>query len=417
MHSWNLEKIYNEKVRSEGSIPLSRHIIREYSTKSDVKKAIIAADPNLKAGNDKKGTIRIQPKQKITDRESFSNRFIETLQDISLVVVDNINPGAPGSPSSKYPSYVVRDPANHEFIITLGGGAFSNTGMEYERQLLSTLTEYFKNPDNQDKPQFLNKLENYLDVEFVDIDRGTSFERSVKRPLSDEGPDNKGDEISDLTLIDNSGNKYYISIKNVGGKTISNNGAKGMFDVDKDDVKFVNKEKGGIGRKLMEAGGVNIQRAAAGLRDYINKEISTPGQEETIVTTDIADLNKLEKFIGSAFDYGYIYVKQKNNKDDIEVVDLTTPEDLYNFIGDIIKVEVKYPYFKDQRKSRKHISIVITTTKGVYSFDIRNVSGGDLPNQINLVRGKSMGDINSAKSNIVSLSDSDKYISDSLSDL
>ena len=85
------------------------------------------------------------------------------------------------------------------------------------------------------------------------------------------------------------------------------------------------------------------------------------------------------------------------------VTDITDEEKLNDFIGNIQEVKVKYPYYLDDKKSRKHISIVIVTDKGNYSFDIRNASRGFLPNQINLVRAGSAKDTQLHKANIAKL--------------
>lgn len=400
MHNWNLENIYIEKVKEIGLVSQSRHIVREFNSKNQLKKAIIDNNPSLKAGKDKGGAIRMQPKSKIEDRDKFIQDFKKTLDDISLVIVGEIPPGTPGGPSSKYNSFKVKDMSNNEFIITLGGGSFSNKGMDYERQILKKCEDYFRDPETLEKPSFLEKLEDYLGVEFVELDKGASFERRVKRPLEDEGPKNKGDEISDITLKDKKGDKYFISIKNIGGKTISNAGAKGMFDQDGGEIKFTNKERNKIGGKLLDAANVDIDKVIQGLEDYIKEIPSEEGLEEKVDTTSSSDIEQLEKFLGSAFDYGYVYVKQKNTRDDLEIADLTTEEGLYNFIGKIEKVEVKYPYYRTSIKSRKYVSIVLTTSKGIYSFDVRNASGGIIPDQINLIRSGSKQDIALNKSNI-----------------
>ena len=215
MPNWNLEKLYTDEVRLTGSISQPRHIVREFTSKNQLKKAIVNNNSSLKAGTDKRGAIRLQPKVKIEDRDKFTQDFLNTLDDISLIVVDIIPPGTPGAPSSSFNSYKVKDIASNEFVITLGGGSFGNAGMNYEREILKAAEDYFSNPDELNKPKFIEKLEDYLNISFTDLDKGKSFERRVKRPLTDEGPQDKGDEISDITFIDEDNNKYYISIKNL----------------------------------------------------------------------------------------------------------------------------------------------------------------------------------------------------------
>jgi hypothetical protein len=287
--------------------------------------------------------------------------------------------------------------------------------MSYERDILKMLDKYFENPEENDKPNFLRSIEDALDTTFVKINKETSFNRRVKRPLSDKGPKDKGSDIADITLIDEDGKKFYISLKDIGGKTVGNSGAAGMFDVDGKNIDFVNKERDKIGKKLFDAAGVNIDLVIDGLVDYINKQPSSDEQAEVYNTTDEADFDDLLDFIGSAFDYGYIYVKRKNTKNDLEVADLSDKNKLYDFIGDIKSVAVKYPYYNNERMSRKHISIMIKTDKGNYSFDIRNASGGLIPNQINLVRGSSASEEKAAKASVSKLARTENELTDLLS--
>jgi hypothetical protein len=409
--SRKLQQIYSEQV-TKRPISLHLHTIREFASKTEVKKAIVAANPDLKLGSDKRGAIRIQPATKVKDKEEFTANFLETLKDINLVVVDKIKPG-PDAPSSKFDSYVVKSGGN-EFIITLGGGA--NKGQSFEQEIMKSLVDYFEGEQDTEKPAILDELENALDVEFVGVDKGVSFTRAVKRPLTPKGANDRGYEIADLTLLDDDDNKYYISLKNKDGKTVSNGGASGMFSVKDDKVKFVNRERDGVGGELFKAAGANIKYIERGLTDYVNKEVSSNILRDVKETTDKADLDKLEKFIMSAFDYGYIYVKQKTSKS-FEVADLDDEDKLREFIGDIKSVSIKYPYYENDKKSRKHVSIIIETENGVYSFDVRNASGDIIPNQINLVRGKSKEDIKAAKASVKAISKTNKTLADELTNL
>lgn len=410
----NLENIYVTSIRPIGLIPQKRHLVREYNSKQDVKRAIVNANPNIKLGSDKRGAIRVAPAVKVEDRETFTKEFLDTLSDVSLVVVDEIKPGSPDSPSSKFMSYRVNDTTGNEFVITLAGGSFSNKGMAYERDVLDSIKKYFDNPEENEKPRFLENIEDALDIKFVELGDAT-FTRRVKRPLTDKGPKDRGNEISDITLKDEDDNEYYLSLKDIGGKTVGNSGAAGMFDVEDKEVKFTNKERDKVGKKLFDAAGVDIDLVLDGLTDYINKDQSTPEQSEIYNTTDESDFDALLDFIGSAFDYGYIYVKRKNSKNDLEIADLTDKDKLYDFIGEIKNVSVKYPYYNNDKLSRKHISIMIKTDKGNYSFDIRNASGGLIPNQINLVRGSSAKDVKAAKASISKLSKSEQELEDLIS--
>lgn len=413
MRSWNLEKLYTENIASVGSIPMDRHrILREFKNKAQVKQALLDAEPAFKSGNDKKGAIRIAPAEKM-DREEVKKKFFEALDKIPLVYVKEI-PKGPDSPSGKFPSYVVKDESDNEFVVTVAGGAFSNEGMNYEREVFDEIKKYFD--EDTEKPEFIDKLEKALDVEFAGYDPSRTFSGRVERPLSDKGAKDRGEEIADFTLEDEDGKKYYISLKDIGGKTVGNAGASGMFRVKGpgNEIEF-DKQRDSVGKKLMDAADVDIDLVVDGLNDYIRKTPSKPGLEKTVNKTDEADKDKIKDFLMSAFDYGYIYVKRKNAGGDLEIIDLEDKDELADFIGDIEEVEIKYPYYQNEQKSRKNVSIVITTEEGRYSFDIRNASGGIIPKQINLVRLGSKKDIRAAKASAKAIDRSDTELEKLLS--
>jgi hypothetical protein len=408
--SKKLQQIYSERVVKR---PISLHIrpIYEFNSKAEVKKAIIDANPDLKLGSDKRGAIRLQPVTKVEDEKEFKSEFLKTLKDINLVVVSTIKSG-PDAPSSKFDSYVVKS-GNNEFVITLGGGA--NKGQSFEREILKSLQEYFESDGELERPPILSQLEDALDVEFVELG-SDSFDRLVRRPLTLKGANNRGKEIADLTLIDDGGNPYYISLKNKNGKTVSNGGASGMFALKDDKVEFVNKEREGIGGELFKAAAANIDYIERGLTDYYNKEESPEILKKSIDVTDDVDMSKIEKLIMSAFDYGYIYVKEKTSKS-FEIADLDDKEKLKEFIGDIESVGIKYPYYEDEIRSRKDVTIVITTSTGVYSFQVRNASGGMIPNQINLTRGGSKADIKATQASVRAIDKTSKTLADDITNL
>jgi hypothetical protein len=152
------------------------------------------------------------------------------------------------------------------------------------------------------------------------------------------------------------------------------------------------------------------------LTDYYNKEESPEILKKSIDVTDDVDMSKIEKLIMSAFDYGYIYVKEKTSKS-FEIADLDDKEKLKEFIGDIESVGIKYPYYEDEIRSRKDVTIVITTSTGVYSFQVRNASGGMIPNQINLTRGGSKADIKATQASVRAIDKTSKTLADEITNL
>jgi hypothetical protein len=422
MHT-RLTQAYSKVVHLKVPKPGYLTVLREdsiYKSKSQLTSAILDNNPSFKSGGSKAGAIRFAPsgEETTSSREEIVKDFENTLKDIDLVIKD-IKPRGEGA-SSKYPTYVVSDAASNEFQIVLAGGAASNLGMKYERELLKALKEYFDKlnlGEGAEKPKFLKDLESKTDIEFVDVVDEVDFNRRVKRPLSDDGAEDKGKEIADIALKDDKDNTYYISLKDVGGVTVANTGAAGMFSLKDGKVNFVD-EAGKIGKKLFAAAGLDdtsIVKIERGLTDYLRKDISPSELQEVEDITSSASKADLKKFLYSAFDYGYIYVRRKPTG--LEVIDLTKEKDLKDFIGDVKSVKVKYPFYKDETRTgkRKNVSIVIETENNVFSFDIRNASGGIIPSQINLVKLGSKKEIAQTAANIDSVETSDKSLGDVLS--
>jgi len=417
--NWQLEAIY-EKINNPD--------FKGYKSKKAVAQAIVDNNPDFKIGSSKSG-IRIQPvdAEAAKDENNLKQSLIDSLDDIHLVLTDTLNPNDPGNPSGTFNAYKVKDTiTDNEFIVVISRGAAGNKGMTYERDILESFKQYFDALDRDEtdeekkeieKPSMIEKLEDNLDVEFVGVDEGTSFTRSVKRPLTIAGANDRGRDIADITLIDSNKKSYFISLKDIDGKTVGNAGAAKMFKIDKTDkeIDFINKERDGIGGDLMKAAGVRILYVERGLSDYAKKRVSSPELSKIEDTTNSPDLDltKLHKFIESAFDYGYIYVKRKNKKDDLEIEDLRDKNKLIDYIGDITKVQVKYPFYRSDawQDSRKSVSIIMTTEKNVYSFDIRNKSRNIIPSEINLVKLGSKKELKATASSAAKTDTGNKQLS------
>lgn len=391
-----------------------------YKSKTQLSKAIIDANPSFKSGGSKKEAIRIAPSGEApaSSREDTIKDFENTLKDINLVIRE-IKPKGEGA-SSRYPTYVVADSGSNEFQIVLAGGAASNEGMNYERNVMKSLKEYFTKKDldeEVEKPEFLKELEQKLDVEFVGLIDSVDFTRKVERPLTDDGAEDMGKVIADAALMGDDDKEYYISIKDIGGGTVANTGAAGMFSV-KDNQFEVDLDKKDIGKKLFKAAGIDndesILKIERGLTDYAKKIVSPQELSETKNITSLVDKESLKKFIYSAFDYGYIYVRRKSAG--LEIIDLTKKENLHDFIGDIKSVFIKYPFYKNDTRlgRRKNVSIIIETEEHRFSFDIRNASGGIIPTQINLVKLSSKKETAQLASNAKSVKSSNKAVADAL---
>jgi hypothetical protein len=210
--------------------------------------------------------------------------------------------------------------------------------------------------------------------------------------------ENVGSIIGDTVVTGDSGKIYYLSLKNPDGQTISNHGCAKMFTSwDNDNnLKFNEKVCPPI-TKLLNDVGVDMNLMLGNLQQYINRVLGRPWQLAPDARVEITNgLDSLKSAILSSIGYGYYYARQKADGS-IQFEDFSTPELVKEFVGKVIKGELKYPYVnrtdapaedgKDSRsQKRKGLDIVGYTDKGWrFTFQIRNASSGLVPRQMNLM--------------------------------
>jgi hypothetical protein len=351
----------------------SYQLVKERS-KASIVKDIVDVAPELKPGAGKKGEVRLQPVVKEFTLEDFT----AAIQLIGLKIEKVALPGDSDSKSSKFPTYIVKDEQGIEHYLVLGGGVAGNKGMALERTMVEELRN---NLQTQERVPFYVQFKQVVGpVNFVEVQDG--FKQAVRRQLTGV-PQNAGKIIADIILIDDKGKEYYISLKDKNGKTISNNSLKQMFVLQQNKI-IVNDVP--LIDPLLNAVKLDKNKIAELVEKYINKQPSGQKEAETVSNFDE---QIIKQYLASAFDYGYYYVRNLGNNR-YEIVSLLTIEDVYNMIGDIQQVAVKYPFYtgESMQQKRKHASIIVYTDKHTFSFDLRNASAGVLPQQINLVKLK-----------------------------
>jgi len=361
-----------KNIKPQTSLNKTYGLVVERS-KADTVAAITKVLPSLKPGTSKAGAIRLQPVAKgveLSDQE-----FAAALKSIGFNYVKTIPPKTPESKSSKYDTHVIQDDNGVVHFIVVGGGSASNKGMAYERQLFDEIAKalHTNQPHN-----FVESFRSFAKCPPI-VDVVTGFGKRVQRQLTGI-PKDVGAVISDITLVDESGTKHYISLKEKNGVTIANNGIGNAFSEQNGEVKFNGDPRI---NPLFEALHIDTNLACRGLEAFIKKQ--------SFSKQDLPSLNYdkevVMKYLCSAIDYGYFYVRNLGNGQ-FEMEDLSSLDNLIKFIGNIKDITIKYPYYlgEGMQQKRKHISIEIITDEHIFNFDVRNASGGILPKQINLVK-------------------------------
>lgn len=261
--------------------------------------------------------------------------------------------------------------------LLLSGGASANIGQQFEDRINQELKEAagldFSEIEN---PQIIQLLK-FLKVDpksYSADDVKQTGGVDTKRPLDlEKGAQNMGPTISDVELKAN-GTTYYLSIKNKKGDNIYNGGNVSAIRYNSDKSKIIldpatfqaDKTKA----EVFNMFSIDPQRVVDGLNNYITQEGEGTGYEAVEF-----DKNKVGRMIGSAVDYGYIYVREESDNS-LKLINLATAEDTLKFTGTPISVKVKYP---SKASKTTNVAIELKGSTAGYSkvlIEIRNAQGG-----------------------------------------
>ena len=333
-------RIVKESVEKKKS-PLKFKIVKEGQADKNIRDIIIQKNPGFITQSKDK---RIGNKPKVSDEE-FSN-IIKNTFDIENVKIYPPNTGPnkksinPQHSSAKFSMFEFEvDGKTYSFI--LSGGAGANKGQDFEDKVTLGLQDAIglsiNDIENEQVKQILNKLNiNPQDITSVNQTGG----QDTKRPINPEaGPQDRGKTISDVTIIANN-NPYYLSIKNKQGDNIYNGGTVSSISYNNETNKIeFNKNKfdsDKLKSTVFNMFNIDPVKVTDGLNRYIKEEGDVPEWEPINI-----DKNEVIKFIGSAIDYGYYYVREEG--EGVKVIHLETPEDVSKLIGQITNAQIKYP--------------------------------------------------------------------------
>ena len=367
--------------------------LREGTKAANTRKAIdaiVASEEGKAAGLAKMAdTYRIGNPNKI-DKDKFIEILDKVFNSPELKIY---GPKEGPNDSSKYNMFEFNLEGEGQVQIVLAGGA--NEGEKYEQGLLEKLKSSAGKTMDEIQYDDIKQIFTELGLDPTTLkpeDINFAGAADTKRQLSFDGPQPIGKTISDITISAPKGD-YYLSIKNVGGSAIYNGGNLPFIVMDKDGKVVFDESKynsNPLFAKIFDILGVDSQKIADGLNDYINKTGATTNWEKA----EVKDLDAIKNLLASSFGYGYWYVREKKGNK-LFIHHVATPQDAYDMVGDLNpnSIMVKYP-----SSSTKVFEVRIETDSKVleggpkvpliYQIVARNASGSVLPLRMNIRTNK-----------------------------
>jgi hypothetical protein len=355
------------------------------------KKSFLDAYSGFKAmgsrGLNKPLEVRLGLKDSLSD---LSSEDVKTkIENLGYNIERIIPRRGSGGQSDKYPTYVLRrtvDGDSRVASFTLVFGA-ANKGEKFEAELHRDPGPLLKalgiNPDN-----FVSK-EEALPA------RSRPLNRQIR---------NVGKEISDITINvrDVSTGEVvpvYVSIKDKQGGTFANNGYSGAFSEDSETgVVSVNSHPLD---DFINALGLDKEKIAQGVTDYINAEVSSP-ELCSINQQGSFDADKVSQYLASAIGYGFVYAREHGSS--FTVVPIESEEDAKRITGVPVKITHRYARYCGPGRndnSKGTIANIVMDNGAEYSVAVRTKEKGKFrPTEIVSSIKKYPVDLDSMKRNI-----------------
>ena len=323
-----MSELLGEKLSLEEGSKIKNH--------NNAKEKLVNSSLGKKAGltpMSTSATYRIGNPNKKSPEE-----FIEIIKSVyPETEVEVVGKGIDDNKSGKFNLFKFKTEDGDIALYLAGGG---NEGEKYEQSFVGNAKQGAGQPNNT-LPKNLQTLYKALGIDNTKLspdDIKFAGATDTKRDLSFEGPKDVGKTVSDMT-INYGGKEYYISLKNKAGSGvysgknvpfIVNDGGTIVYDASKREA-IPNISA------LYDMFGIDPEKVAQGLNDYISKE----GKEDSWSNADIEEA-KFQNLLASSFGYGYYYVKEIKG-DDVVVVPILTAEEAKDAAGKITSSEIKYP--------------------------------------------------------------------------
>lgn len=301
--------------------------------------------------------------QLINKNNDTSQKLVSGIVDL---VKDNIT-GATNikfndiSPnSSKFSSCSFTfDGQKYDLVIAQG----ANRGEKFEGKVVTDLQKYFLNgltdrvyKDLLDKMNTANPA--FASVEIADVKQRTGSTKKTGVRVEDLGA-----IIGDIVLTDTTGKKWYISLKDVNGATVSALPGAGSLFNSQGDLQ-PNSE----GATLLKTFGVDLNKVQAGFDERRGFKKIRPNYPKAS-----ADNNKIKQIFKTVWGMGYFYARRTRSSWEVFWIDQQKLDKLSN-----VRVEnIRYP-----GKNTKTIYIDLTSPAKNYLIEVRNSKGGEYPNDI-----------------------------------
>ncbi len=301
--------------------------------------------------------------QLVNKSNNTSQKLISGIADLvknDIVGSTNIKFNDISPNSSKFSSCSFEF-AGQKYDLVIAQGA--NRGEKFEGKVVTDLKKYFFNGlTDKAYRDLIDKMNaaypDFASVEIAKVEQRTGSTTKTGVPV-----ERLGEIIGDIVLTDTSGKKWYISLKDINGATVSALPGAGSLFNNQGDLQ-PNSE----GANLLRKFGVDLNKVQEGF-DQRNRYKKIRAK----IPTTKPDTNKLKEVFKTVWGMNYFYVRKTSASWEVFWIDNSKLEKL----SSVRVTNIRYP-----STSTKSITIELDSPAKKYLVEIRNSKGGEYPNDI-----------------------------------
>lgn len=356
--------------------------------KQSITRLIKKANGAWRDAGTRNGGYRVQP-TRLTD-PTPPEHLLLIATGLGMKITRTIPPGAAGSCSGKYKTYLVRDPkCQSPWKLVCGSGG--NGGHKFEQEVLRSFKSLMNGKSVSKYPAGMKMAKAICaklritnpKVQIVAVSHVGKSNTSRQIDFAAKPP-GIGSAVADLAVMLSSGKIRYISLKAQNAGTVASIGAVGSFR--QSGNKIIQTAKHQTVNNLLSYLGVDVARFTRGLTNAKNKTRTKMARSSMVLfdtTSGIKSSHRklLRRFLVNSLGFGY-YAASQNSKQQssVKFIDRRMVE---RMVGSTIKqVVLSYPRHYSVNDNSKQLSAWVTTNKTRFKIELRNTHGEVLPREI-----------------------------------
>ena len=264
-----------------------------------------------------------------------------------------------------------------DFLSTTQSLQEANKGTEFERKTYETLEKWLAGVVDTDAEvdrmiSALHRLDSHITINTI-----AEIHWAGGSPTRPANLEDSGGIIADLIFVMKNGKRHFVSIKERTGSTFANFGIGSNLI---NPRTFAVNTNSPVGQLMVEAG-VDVAKVQQGYKDRA-EGVQSEFQTEDRLSVPVVPGTELYNKIKEGWGQNYFYLREDPSQELGWFAMIVNGAAHKRLMTGLNIYKIRYPH--NRGAGSKQVSIFFRNSVFNYELEIRNTSGGELPNKMQL---------------------------------